>query len=130
MKITQMSNNAIVVTDDKGIHTLFSYESEVLRYNPRNKDMTVYTNIANYSNTTKKHVRMFCEQYINSDEVVEASRAIFDPKKSYKDLKILHIFNDLVQMTKLGGTGYESIKGSATLPPPFVQQWTGNSAKN
>ena len=96
MKITQMSNNAIVVTDDKGIYTLFSYESEVLRYNPRNKDMIVYTNIANYSNTTKKHVRMFCERYINSDEVVEASRAIFDPKKSYKDLKILHIFNDLV----------------------------------
>ena len=96
MKIRQLSNNAIVVTDDKGIHTLFSYESEVLRYNPRNKDMTVYTNIANYSNTTKKHVRMFCEQYINPDEVVEASRAIFDPKKSYKDFKILHIFNDLV----------------------------------
>ena len=96
MKIRQINNNAIVVTDDKGIHTLFSYESEVLRYNPRNNNMTVYTNIANYSNTTKKHVRMFCEQYINSDEVVEASRAIFDPKKSYKDFKILHIFNDLV----------------------------------
>ena len=96
MKIRQINNNAIVVTDDKGIHTLFSYESEVLRYNPRNKDMTVYTNIANYSKTIKKHVRMFCEQYINSDEVVEASRAIFNPEKSYKDLKILHIFNDLV----------------------------------
>ena len=96
MKLYTLSNNAIVVTDDKGIYTLFSYESEVLRYNPKNKDMTVYTNIANYSNTTKKHVRMFCEQYINSDEVIEASRAIFDPKKSYKDLKILHIFNDLV----------------------------------
>ena len=96
MKIRQLSNNAIVVTDDKGVLTLFSYESEVLRYNPRNKDMTVYTNIANYSNTTKKHVRLFCEQYINPDEVVESSRAIFDPKKSYKDFKILHIFNDLV----------------------------------
>ena len=94
MTIRQLSNNAIVVTDDKGIHTLFSYESEVLRYNPRNKDMTVYTNIANYSNTTKKHVRIFCEQYINSDEVVEASRAIFDPKKSYKDYRILHIINE------------------------------------
>ena len=96
MKLYTLSNNAHVVTDDKGIQVLFSYESEVLRYNPRNKDMTVYTNIVNYSNITKKHVRMFCEQYINSDEVVEASRAIFDPKKSYKDLKILHIFNDLV----------------------------------
>ena len=106
MKIRQFGANMVVVRDDKGILTLFSYESEVLRYNPRNKDMTVYTNIANYSNTTKKHVRMFCEQYINSDEVVEASRAIFDPKKSYKDFKILHIFNDLVQMTKLGGIGY------------------------
>ena len=94
MTIRQLSNNAIVVTDDKGIHTLFSYESEVLRYNPRNNNMTVYTNIANYSNTTKKHVRMFCEQYINSDEVVEASRAIFDPKKSYKDYRILHIINE------------------------------------
>ena len=94
MKIRQLSDNAIVVTDDKGIHTLFSYESEVLRYNPRNKDMTVYTNIANYSNTNKRHVRMFCEQYINSDEVIEASRAILNPEKSYKDLKILHIINE------------------------------------
>ena len=94
MKITQMSAGAIVVTDDKGIHTLFSYESEVLRYNPWGKSMTVYTNIANYSNTTKRHVRMFCEQYINSDEVIEASRAILNPEKSYKDLKILHIIND------------------------------------
>ena len=96
MKITQMSTNAIVVTDDKGIYTLFSYESEVLRYNPRNKDITVYTNIANYSNTTKKHVRMFCERFIYSGDVVEVSRAILNPEKSYKDLKILHIFNDLV----------------------------------
>ena len=96
MKLYTLNNNAHVVTDDKGIQILFSYESEVLRYNPKNKDMTVYTNIANYSNTTKKHVRMFCEQYINSEEVVEASRAIFDPTKSYKDFKILHIFNDLV----------------------------------
>ena len=94
MKIRQLSNNAIVVTDDKGIYTLFSYESEVLRYNPRNKDMTVYTNIANYSNTTKRHVRMFCAQYIYSGEVEEVSRAIFDPKKSFKDLKILHIINE------------------------------------
>ena len=94
MKIRQLSNNAIVVTDDKGIYTLFSYESEVLRYNPRNKDMTVYTNIANYSNTTKRHVRMFCAQYIYSGEVEEVSRAILDPKKSFKDLKILHIINE------------------------------------
>ena len=96
MKLYTLSNNAIVVTDDKGILTLFSYESEVLRYNPRDKSMTVYTNIANYSNTTKRHVRMFCEHFIYSGDVVEVSRAIFDPKKSYKDLKILHIFNDLV----------------------------------
>ena len=94
MKITHISNNAIVVTDDKGIYTLFSYESEVLRYNPRNKDMTVYTNIANYSDTTKRHVRMFCERYIYSGDVVEVSRAILDPKKSYKDFKILHIINE------------------------------------
>lgn len=96
MKLYTLSNNAIVVREDSGVLTLFSYESEVLRYNPRNKDMTVYTNIANYSNTTRKHVRMFCERYINSHEVVEASRAIFNPEKSYKDFKILHIFNDLV----------------------------------
>ena len=94
MKIRQLSNNAIVVTDDKGIYTLFSYESEVLRYNPRNKDMTVYTNIANYSNTTKRHVRMFCAQYIYSGEVEEVSRAILHPEKSFKDLKILHIINE------------------------------------
>ena len=94
MKITQMSTNAIVVTDDKGIHTLFSYESEVLRYNPRDKSMTVYTNIANYSNTTKRHVRMFCEYFIYSGDVVEVSKAILNPGKSYKDLKILHIINE------------------------------------
>ena len=94
MKITHISNNAIVVTDDKGIYTLFSYESEVLRYNPRNKDMTVYTNIANHSATTKRHVRMFCERYIYSGEVLEVSRAILNPKESYKDIKILHIINE------------------------------------
>ena len=94
MKIRQLSNNAIVVREDTGVLTLFSYESEVLRFNPMTKDMTVYTNIANYSKTTKRHVRMFCEQYINSDEVIEASRAIFNPEKSYKDLKILHIINE------------------------------------
>ena len=96
MTIKQLSNNAIVVRENTGILTLFSYESEVLRFNPWDRAMTVYTNTANYSKTTKKHVRMFCEQYINSDEVIEVSRAIFDPTKSYKDFKILHIFNDLV----------------------------------
>ena len=94
MTIKQISNNAIVVREDSGVLTLFSYESEVLRYNPWDKTMTVYTNIANYNNTIKKHVRMFCKNYINPDDVVDASRAIFDPKKSYKDFKILHIFND------------------------------------
>ena len=94
MKLYTLSNNAIVVTDDKGIHTLFSYESEVLRYNPRDKSMTVYTNIANYSNTTKRHVRMFCERFIYSGDVREVSRAILNPEKSYKDLKILHIINE------------------------------------
>ncbi len=91
MKIRQLSNNAIVVTDDKGIYTLFSYESEVLRYNPRNKDMTVYTNVANYSVTTKKHVRAFCNEFLNDSEIAPA---IFDPKKNSKDYKILHIINE------------------------------------
>ena len=94
MKLYTLSNNAIVVREDTGVLTLFSNESEVLRYNPRNKDMTVYTNIANYSNTTKRHVRMFCEHFIYSGDVVEVSRAILNPEKSYKDLKILHIINE------------------------------------
>ena len=94
MTIRQLSNNAIVVRESTGILTLFSYESEVLRFNPWDKTMTVYTHTANYSKTTKKHVRMFCEQYINPDEVVEVSRAIFDPTKSYKDFRILHIINE------------------------------------
>ena len=94
MKIRQLSNDAIVVTEDTGVLTLFSYESEVLRFNPITKDMTVYTNIANYSDTTKRHVRMFCEQYIYSAEPLEISRAILDPKKSCKDFKILHIINE------------------------------------
>ena len=94
MTIRQLSNNAIVVREETGVLTLFSYESEVLRFNPMTKDMTVYTNIANYSNTTKRHVRMFCAQYIYSAEVVEISQAILDPKKSCKDFKILHIINE------------------------------------
>lgn len=94
MKLYTLSDNAIVVREDSGVLTLFSYESEVLRYNPRNKTMTVYNNIANYSNINKRHVRMFCEHYIDSHEVVEASRAILNPEKSYKDYKILHIINE------------------------------------
>lgn len=89
MKLYTLSNNAHVVTDDKGIQILFSYESEVLRYNPRNKDMTVYTHTANYSRTTKKHVRLFCDEILNDSEIAPA---IFDPKKNSKDYKILHIF--------------------------------------
>ncbi len=91
MKLYTLSNNAIVVTDDKGIQTLFSYEREALRYNPKNKDMTVYTNIATYSRTTKKHVRMYCEAFLNDHEIAQA---IFDPKKNCKDYKILHIINE------------------------------------
>ena len=94
MKIRQFGSNMVVVRDDKGILTLFSYESEVLRFIPWDKSMTVYTNIANYSKTTKKHVRTFCEYYIG--DVEESSGAIFDPKKSYNDYKILHIINELV----------------------------------
>ena len=90
MTIRQLSNNAIVVTDDKGIQTLFSYEREALRYNPKNKDMTVYTNIATYSRTTKKHVRMYCEVFLNDPEIAQA---IFDPKKNCKDYKILHVIH-------------------------------------
>lgn len=91
MTIRQLNNNAVVVSDDKGILVLFSYESEVLRYNPVNDNITVYTRIANYSKTTKKHVRMFCSDIIHDSDVASA---IFDPKKSYKDYKILHIINE------------------------------------
>ena len=91
MTIRQLSNNAIVVRDDNGILTLFSYEQEVLRYNPWFKDMTVYTKIANYSKTTKKHVRLFCNEFLNDSEIASA---IFDPKKNCKDYKILHIINE------------------------------------
>ena len=93
MKLYTLSNNAIVVTDDKGIQTLFSYESEVLRYNPRNNDITVYTNIANYSRTTKKHVRMFCSSIIN-ESPFDLAEAIFNPAKSCKGYNILHIINE------------------------------------
>ena len=94
MTIRQLSNKAIVVREDTGVLTLFSNELEVLRFNPWDKSMTVYTNVANHSKTTMKHVRMFCEHYIDASEVVEASRAIFDPKNSYKGYKILHIINE------------------------------------
>ena len=91
MKMIQYGANMVVITDDRGILHLFSYETEVLRYNPRNKDMTVYTNVANYSVTTKKHIRMFCDKFLDDLEVVPA---ILDPKKSCKDYKILHIINE------------------------------------
>ena len=91
MKITQFGANMVVVTDNRGIYTLFSYEQEVLRYNPRNNDITVYTNIANYSRTTKTHVRNFCT-YLLYDPLV--ARAIFDPGKTRKGYNILHIINE------------------------------------
>lgn len=91
MKLYTLSNNAHVVTDDKGIQILFSNELEVLRYNPRNKDMTVYTNVANYNVATKKHVRKFCNEILNDSEIAPA---ILDPKKNCKNYKILHIINE------------------------------------
>lgn len=65
MKITQFGANMVVVTDNRGIYTLFSYEQEVLQYNPRNKQMIVYSKVANYSKTTKKHVRNFCTYFLD-----------------------------------------------------------------
>ena len=91
MKMIKYGDNMVVITDDRGILHLFSYETEVLRYNPRNKDMTVYTNVANHSVTTKKHVRNFCTYFLDDPLV---ALAIFDPKKSCKDYKILHIINE------------------------------------
>ena len=115
MKIRQLSNNAIVVKEDTGVLTLFSYESEVLNYNPWRKSMTVYTNIANYSKTTKKHVRIFCDEILNDSEIASA---IFDPKKNCKDYKILHIINE--QFRHLNQVEMVN-RGSIPLPP-FAQQ--------
>ena len=91
MKLYTLSNNAHVVIDNTNTWYLFSYESEVLNYRPSDKSMTVYTNIANYSVTTKKHVRAFCNEFLNDSEIASA---IFDPKKNSKDYKILHIINE------------------------------------
>ena len=91
MKITQFGANMVVVTDNRGIYTLFSYEQEVLHYNPRNKDITVYTNVANYSRTTKTHVRNFCTYFLDDPLVAPA---IFDTNKTRKGYKILHIINE------------------------------------
>ena len=91
MKLYTLSNNAHVVIDNINTWYLFSYDSEVLNYRPSDKYMTVYTNIANYSATTKKHVRLFCNEFLNDSEIASA---IFDPKKNCKDYKILHIINE------------------------------------
>ena len=91
MKMIQYGANMVVITDDRGILHLFSYETEVLRYNPRNKDITVYTNVANYSVTTKRHVRNFCMYFLDDPLLAPA---IFDPKESRKGYKILHIINE------------------------------------
>ena len=91
MKLHTLNNNAHVLIDNHNIFHLFSYDSEVLVYNPRDNGITVYTNIANYSQTTKKHIRMFCDKFLDDLEVVPA---ILDPKKSCKDYKILHIINE------------------------------------
>ena len=91
MKMIQYGANMVVVTDNRGILTLFSYQTEVLRYNPRNKDITVYTNVANYSRTTKKHVRNFCTYFLDDPLLAPA---IFDLKVSRNGYKILHIINE------------------------------------
>ena len=91
MKMIQYGANMVVITDDRGILHLFSYESEILRYNPRNKDITVYTNVANYSVTTKRHVRNFCTYFLDDPLLAPA---IFDPKERRKGYKILHIINE------------------------------------
>ena len=91
MKLYTLNNNAHVVIGNTNLFHLFSYDSEVLVYNPRDNGITVYTNIANYSQTTKKHIRMFCDKFLDDLEVVPA---ILDPKKGCKDYKILHIINE------------------------------------
>lgn len=91
MKITQFGANMVVVTDNRGIYTLFSYEKEVLQYNPRNKQMIVYSKVANYSKTTKIHVRNFCTYFLD-DPII--APAIFDSKQYCKDYKITYIINE------------------------------------
>ena len=91
MKLHTLNNNAHVLIDNHNLFHLFSYDSEVLVYNPRDNGITVYTNIANYSVTTKKHVRMFCDKFLDDLDVVPA---ILDPKKNCWGYKILHIINE------------------------------------
>lgn len=91
MRLYTLNNNAHVVIGNSNLFHLFSYGSEVLVYNPRDNGITVYTNTANYSQTTKKHVRMFCDKFLDDLSVVPA---ILDPKKNCKDYKILHIINE------------------------------------
>lgn len=91
MKLYTLNNNAHVVIGNTNLFHLFSYDSEVLIYNPSDNRITVYTNVANYSQTTKKHIRMFCDKFLDDLEVVPA---ILDPKKNCKDYKILHIINE------------------------------------
>lgn len=91
MKLYTLNNKAHIVIDNHNLFHLFSYDSEALVYNPRDNGITVYTRIANYSQTTKKHIRMFCDKFLDDVTVVPA---ILDPKKNCKDYKILHIIND------------------------------------
>ena len=91
MKLYTLNNNSHVVIDNHNIFHLFSYDSEVLYYNPRDNSITVYTNIANYSQTTKRHIRMFCEKFLDD---VYVAPAIRDPKKNCNKYKILHIINE------------------------------------
>ena len=91
MKLYTLNNNAHVVIDNTNTWHLFSYESEVLYYHPSDKSITVYTTIANYSQTTKRHIRMFCEKLLDD---VYVAPAICDPKKSNNKYKILYIINE------------------------------------
>ena len=126
MKLYTLNNNAHVVIGNTNLFHLFSYDSEVLVYNPRDNGITVYTNIANYSQTTKKHIRMFCDKFLDDLEVVPA---ILDPKKNCKDYKILHIINEQFRQLNQVKQDTKVSKGVQLSHHLSLNSEQGNSAK-
>jgi hypothetical protein len=69
MTITQLINargnavaNQFIITDGDNV-TFQSYKSKIATYNQTTKELTLYSNMWDYSNTTRKHFASFVNSF-------------------------------------------------------------------
>lgn len=60
------------VEEDNGVATLYSYNSRIMSFNLTTREITTYT-AYNYSQTTKRHQKAFCEFYEITDEELKGA---------------------------------------------------------